>query len=337
MAIDNPFKYATDPELNVIYDKLIALKTRVGAEFAKAEKIAGFSENTTFLPLVECKVTLPMYQQEYTKQFGKDRLSKIEKSVAGAIETARAEVARVEDLNAPAIAKNKVIFEQVREIMKRLGITDTYSAYELPTSRSRIKRAVSHTAGYLQDLNRVMPKDNVTSVKYQINEFERNFNTWLVRTRELELTEMTKMDELAVQTLVMNKPRTAAALLRCNVNIFNELKNAVPGAKGQIVEYCLGQALQHVYSLDRTTMLYHYLNRANLFHSARAVLEELLLNYDFLTPFEIQLKAEIDRAVNNWNHANWILIRDPARIQSVRDLIKDPVALSLLEDLESDE
>lgn len=340
MSTDNPFKYATDPELNVIYDKLVALKARVGAEFAKAEKIAGFNENTTFLPLTDCKVTLPSYQHEYSKMtsYDKSRLSKIEKTVRDAISAAREEVIRVEALNADALVKNKEIAEQVKEIMRRLGITDTYTTYELPTSRSRIKRSVSHTAGYIQDLNRVIPKDATVAVKYQINEFERNFNTWLVRTQELELAELTKHDEMAVQSLIMNRPRTAAAILKCGVNVFNELKNAVPGAKGQIVDYCIGKSVHYVYSLDRTAMLYHYMHsKANQYRNAREVLEELSLTYNFQTPFEQHLKAEIDYALNNWNHPNWLSLQDPAKIQAIKDLVKDPLVISLLEDLESNE
>lgn len=337
MSTDNPFKYATDPELNVIFDKLVALKTRVSAEFAKAEKIAGFSEDTTFLPLVECKVTFPSYQTEYQRLPIKGRLAKIEQSVREAIEAARTEIIRVENLNAPAIAKNKVIFEQVKEIMKRLGIGDTYSTYELPTSRSRIKRSVSHTAGYLQDLNRVMPKSNVDAVKYQVNDFERNFNSWVARTREAELAEMTKQDESAVQSLLMNKPRTAGALLRCEVNVFNELKNAVPGAKGQIVDFCMAKAYQYVYQLDKSAMLYHYMLRASSFRNARESLDELYLNYDFRTEFEKNLKTTIENALNNWDHTSWLNVKVNDNLQIIRGLIKDPVALALLEDLESNE
>lgn len=36
--IPNPFDYSKNPELNIVFDKLLELQTRVAEQFTKAEK-----------------------------------------------------------------------------------------------------------------------------------------------------------------------------------------------------------------------------------------------------------------------------------------------------------
>lgn len=52
---------------------------------------------------------------------------------------------------------NKSVQDKIKDIMKWVGVSDTYSTYDFATSRSRTKTAQRHSAGYLSDLARVAP------------------------------------------------------------------------------------------------------------------------------------------------------------------------------------
>ncbi len=52
---------------------------------------------------------------------------------------------------------NKTVHEKIKDIMKWIGVGDSFSTYDYATSRSRTKTAQKHNAGYLSDLARVAP------------------------------------------------------------------------------------------------------------------------------------------------------------------------------------
>lgn len=55
---------------------------------------------------------------------------------------------------------NNLQQDRVRTVMETLGIRGNYSTFEYKTSRSRNKTEMKKTAGWVQDLNRVIPKDD---------------------------------------------------------------------------------------------------------------------------------------------------------------------------------
>ena len=173
--IENPFKYGTDPELNRIFDSLLSLQARVAERFAKAEKIAGLTDVSAFVSLQDVKADLPNYRYERTRNnYSKTPLDQIENLVRPAVEAIRKKIAEIEEANKPLEEQNMKLVAQVKELMARIGIPATYTTYEYPTTRSKTKKSISHTAGFVTDLERVRPKSNVQSAKYQLDNYVRD-------------------------------------------------------------------------------------------------------------------------------------------------------------------
>ncbi|QCO00543.1 hypothetical protein D3093_35460 (plasmid) [Azospirillum argentinense] len=76
---------------------------------------------------------------------------------AASLEDAFAKDKAIHEANAPAIAHNKALHERVATMMKAVGVPESWSDLEFPSSRSRFKKRVSKRAGYLTDLERWIP------------------------------------------------------------------------------------------------------------------------------------------------------------------------------------
>lgn len=243
----NPFEYGKDPELNRIFDSLISLRDKVANQFAKAEKIAGLGEVTNFTPLKDVKFDLPNYRYERTKNsYVKVSLDQIERLVAPAIDAARKQIDDVAAENAPLEEQNKKLVAQVTELMTRIGIPSTYTTYEYPSSRSKTKKAVSHTAGYVYDLERARPKSNIQEMKYKLDNYAREYQSWVKTERDTEMKEKIAKDEAAVQKNILGNPTLVATLMQAGVNILEEVQKAVPGQKSEVINYCKAQAIANI-------------------------------------------------------------------------------------------
>lgn len=55
--------------------------------------------------------------------------------------------------NLPVIENNKAIWQTVAALMRAIGIPDQYEVYEYPSSKSRTKKTVKKSAGWMQDLS----------------------------------------------------------------------------------------------------------------------------------------------------------------------------------------
>lgn len=78
--------------------------------------------------------------------------------VAKATEALEKEFARVKaihEANIPAIENNKAVCASVSTMMRNIGIPDSFSTWEYPSSRSRTKKEIKHVAGWMLDLRRV--------------------------------------------------------------------------------------------------------------------------------------------------------------------------------------
>jgi len=252
MTIDkklNPFPYATDPELNRIFDSLIDLKTRVATQFAKAEKIAGFTGDTKFTPLAQADIKLPDYKlikESSTGYYSKKvPMDQVDAQVQAAVLAANKHLEEINEINKPIHESNLKIKEQITELMIRLGIPDSYSTYEYPTSRSRTKHTVKHTAGYILDLQRVMPVSNVSAEKSRLTVYVNEFNRWRSEVQAAEEKAKIERDELIIKTKVLGSPKLVELLMLSGVNILSELAKAVPGQKAEMVKYCIVQAISN--------------------------------------------------------------------------------------------
>lgn len=245
--IENPFKFTTDPELNRIFDNLLSLQARVADRFAKAEKIAGLSEVNSFVPLKNIDNTnLPDYRFERTRNMSFKPLDQIEAMVREAIKSAREKIAEVEEHNRSLEEQNQKLVSQVRELMTRLGIAPSYTTSEYPTTRSKTKKTVTHSAGYITDLERVRPKSNVTGIKYAVDNYERSFEAWIKAEKEEDIKNKIAKDEAAVKQNILGNPTLVATLMQAGVNIIEEVQKAVPGQKSEVIRYCKSLAISNI-------------------------------------------------------------------------------------------
>lgn len=246
----NPFEYGKDPELNRIFDSLIALRERVNAQFSKAERIAGLGDLSAFQPVKDVKIELPNYRYKRTENsYRKTPLTQIDTLIRGAIESARKQIAETEEANKENEEKNKQVVMQITELMTRLGIPSTYTTYEYPTSRSKTRKSISHVAGYIGDLERVRPKSNLVSAKYTIDNYVRDYESWLRSEKETEQKEKVAQDDAAVQKHILGNPALVATLMQAGVNIIEEVQKAVPGQKIEVIGYCKTQAIANLKSM----------------------------------------------------------------------------------------
>lgn len=243
---NNPFGYSTDPELNRIFDAMIDLKARVQTQFAKAEKIAGFTTDAKFLPLTAAKIDLPDYRKLYTPSnswYKKNSVEIIDKQVQDGITLANSHLDEVDDINKPLQEHNNNIRVQVIELMSRLGIDQTYNTYEYATTRSRTKKTINHIAGYINDLGRFIPQSNVTSLRYTLKSYINDYNNWKTSILEAERKRSIEADEQTVKTKILGNPYLTQKLMEAGINVLYEVNKAEVGKKSAIIEYCIVKAI----------------------------------------------------------------------------------------------
>ncbi len=248
--ITNPFEYAKDPELNYIFDKLISLQARVAEKFAKAERIAGLGAATGFEKLHNVDYALTNYRNlRSTSDISwkpKTSLAQIDIIVQQDIKAATEKIAETEALNVPIIEHNKALVQQVTEMMARIGIPTGYTTYEYPTARSKTKKSIPHSAGFLGDLQRANPASNTSSKKYELDSYIREYNRWVQSEKDAEHKENLARDEKIVQVRILGNPELVATLMQAGVNILTEVQSAVPGRKADVIEYCIAKARKNV-------------------------------------------------------------------------------------------
>lgn len=250
----NPFEYTTDPELHSIFNRMLDLKSRVNASFERAEKIAGFTENMAFQKPTAASV-YPFfinYRELYSpSSWGykpKKSLADIDVLVKASIKLAQEHLTEIEKLNEPSENHNNKIEKQVIEIMTRLGVPSSYTTYEYPSSRSKTKKSVYHSAGYLSDLSRVCPTSNVSSEKSKLNIYVDDYNRWAADQEVFLKKKQITDDEEAVKQNVLGNPVLVALLMQAGVNVLLEIQQASPGKKLEVIKYSMAQAI----SLEQT-------------------------------------------------------------------------------------
>lgn len=245
--IENPFNYRNEPELSRIFDNLLSLRVRVADNFAKAEKIAGLSEVNSFVPLKNIDhMDLPDFRLEFSRSMSYKPIELIEARVREAIKNSRAKIAEVDEYNKQLEEKNQKLISHIRELMTRLGVAASYTTSDYPTSRSKTKKAITHTAGYITDLERVRPKSNVSSMKYSLDNYERAFESWIKAAKEDEARKNAEKDEAAVRQNILGNPVLVATLMQAGVNIIEEVQKALPGKKSEVVQYCKALAISNL-------------------------------------------------------------------------------------------
>lgn len=162
--------------------------------------------------------SLNSYESEWFKFYGSYSEKAIEELTQGMLDKRYAEileritqleitVTKVEQDNVEAINNNKLVREKVGLMMKHCGIASTYTTYEFPTSRSRTKKSVTHSAGYLGDLARNVPtciqgsKPNVEEYKKKAERLYKDMSSKIAdveREKRLKETKAKEVHELAL-------------------------------------------------------------------------------------------------------------------------------------------
>lgn len=63
----------------------------------------------------------------------------------------------IHNQNVPAIENNLATRKKISDFMGAVGITASYSVYELPSPKHRNKQSITKSAGYVGDMNRMIP------------------------------------------------------------------------------------------------------------------------------------------------------------------------------------
>lgn len=206
----NPFKYGD--KLYAIYDGLEKLEAAQTAQDLAAERIAGLADGSKFITCEKIELSLPNVYHlldapngSYYSIFRSERklpLEQGEKKARDAIAAARQLIeSRRPEIEA-AQAHNEQLKQKVIALMQRIGIPTSYTTYEFPTARSKTKKTVSHSAGYMGDLERVCPYSPLKSAESMLANYEREFNTWLERAKAEERTNAEKEADRVLKELL---------------------------------------------------------------------------------------------------------------------------------------
>ena len=304
----NPFEYSKDPELNMMFDKMVALRERVNAQFEKANNIAGLNGEAKFMQLEQVKVALPSFQSlrepNSSWRYGsyKTPLDKVKEQADAAVKAAREEVARVEALNAPAIENNNRLVTQIKDLMTRLGFTEMYSTYEFPTARSRNRKEVRHTAGYIHDIQRVRPHPNTEETKRIINEYESRIAMYINGEKEKEDKERSDADAKVFDQLINNNPQVVEFLMKSGINIMTMLAEAPAGRKRAVIKDALEEVMENALAKDKYLRLAYALEcNRNDWNDGPNFAEGGLNSFEVVTKQDEEIYTEISGRIEDWD------------------------------------
>jgi hypothetical protein len=296
----NPFTYKDDPELSRIFDAMVDLKTRVAKQFSDAQMIAGIDADAKFHPVSDAKITLPNYRElrsPYNNGWGynnKTPLEKVDRAVKSGVEEARKILEEVAALNKPIEDANTKLSQQITNLMVRLGIPSSYSTYEYPTSRSKTKRAVSHTAGYISDLGRAVPKSNVSAMKYTIDAYERDYANWVNQEKLQEQKEALEKDNAIVNAKILGNPDLVATLMQAGVNILEEVQRAIPGKKADVIGHCVALAVANITEKNKYLKLgYNLLQAFEDVSNAKMHAQNALNTFSVVSDQDVEIQNQI--------------------------------------------
>jgi len=89
--------------------------------------------------------------------------------------------------NIPAIKNNKALETKIRLIMSNIGIATQYVTYEYKTTRSTKKTKLTHNAGFVGDIKRLMKtSDGFENIKTEFIKKWNDINAYLKQERDKE-------------------------------------------------------------------------------------------------------------------------------------------------------
>lgn len=89
-----------------------------------------------------------------------EKLNERNKTLLNELQLIEDEIELQHSKNKENIEHNQKVIDNIKFIMNTIGVRDSYSEYSFKTNRSRKKTQMTHTAGYIKDLNRVVSIDD---------------------------------------------------------------------------------------------------------------------------------------------------------------------------------
>ena len=164
--------------------------------------------------------------------------------------------------------------------MEKIGIPQSYVTYEYPTSRSKTSKKVTHTAGYLKDIEKILPKSNTYDVKRRIEEYINSLNRFLEAERKLEKEALDRRDAKVLEVVTTIFPTLPGILKeRASVDMMLALSLAGPGKKIDTFKKCVSDGVYIFYCKNKYLRVYDF---------SKMALEELR-NNGFSDKFEIYI------------------------------------------------
>lgn len=278
----NPFKYG-EPFYSV-YDGLLKLEETMHARELKATQLAGLADGAKFinLPKIELSLTPPSTfrkPNQYSAYLLIRPLEEVEKNVADTITTAKALIEEHREEYEKAAVHNDTLRKQVIALMDQIGVKESYTTYEFPTSRSKTRKAMNHRAGFLNDLDRIAPKNPLKAAEYAVAEYERSFKSWLDAERRSE----NEKKRSSVQRMLAKyiTPELSAFYLVLGLDVVSIINNSTENN----VEYNLLNAINEI--MNKGGDVYYEL--AQKIHHLR---------HD---PFNTKIFAELRDIFNSWH------------------------------------
>jgi hypothetical protein len=343
----NPFNSSVDPELSAIFNQLVNLKTRVNDQLNKAERMAGFGENSRFIPLTKITVNLPSIlsiREPNSNGFYKRKvpIEQVEKIVRKHIAIARATIAEIEEQNKPAIEHNANLCKQIGDLMSRIGIQSSYTTYELPSPRHKNRQHVYRSAGYLGDLQRTCPQSNAWSEKQKVDDHERRLEHYIQTWKVEETKEKASSDARAIEKFISSKPHTVSLLTRAaDIDLLTRLSTAEPGQKYDVIKESIDEAISVVLKKDKYTCLAYFLeqNRNDWndgFSFAKQGLDMFIDQHhgtDENFERDLEIIDEIQELISNWDGDGRVFRDCRWNYNVIYSLSSDPSLTDILREL----
>lgn len=315
ISLINPFDEKTDPNFHRVVNELFYLKTKVDDRLKKANAIEGI-EDAQFKPLTPCVITLPyvttVRENRSQNHYYSNPLSleALEVKIREIIATARAEIDRVKALNAPIIEHNDKIEYIIKTFLERVGIPSSYTTFELPTPRSRYKKTITHSAGYLADIGRARHGDyskSTQNAEANLKQYEHNFEAYIKREKDQEVQDALKRDAEIVELYINKTPKLFKLFAdSAGIDLAVTLSLAPVGTKKAKLDELFDTAIQTVTSKNKYLALAVALE-ANRYDNndgpriAQAALNRFIDESDTTNPGDLLIISNLQEVIKSWD------------------------------------
>lgn len=187
--------------------------------------------------------------------------------------------------NKPALKNNEKLVEKIKLIMSNIGIEPYYTTYEYKTSRSRQKTGFTHSAGYMNDIARLIKTDDdFQSAKTQFVIECKLIKQYIKENEKKELQEKQKKQQQ--EEIKLKEKRLATLVVKYNLQY----------------ESTWNDVLSHLLSLDKYLSLAHslYLNRCG-WNEGYYYAEGGINNFVVETEEDKKIESDILNCISNWD------------------------------------